>query len=438
MKEFQEEIMKKLLSLLLVVSMILALGIAAGAVPNDETTKAPVSYLWLTNTSDNQKSTVLAWMIDAETFAGKANLRIFADVCFENIEAVNGGCAFANIYFYNSKNEIIKFEDWADSKLDTTPGEWRTWEYSFETASLDDFAYASVAVGFWQATGKVSIGPINISTNKEMFWTKSFNGPLDYYAEDIFESSTVNISEENEGVTFETVYEIQENVGKNLCLEDGVDITIIGGPNEGHTSDDGVFYPGSIYKGSLNDGICGAPDLVPDWFGFHKSSNATTGSIDDLSGDLGTVLIDLGEAKDFSRVRLYYWWNTEYAIGDILASRAYYSDDAENWTEFGDLLFDSETEYGWADTEEKGLVTARYVKVEYLYKDSPWGMISEVEVIAAGGDVVDDSSAPAEESKPADESKGGTTEPTSDSGFIALALIASLAVAGAVVIKKSR
>ena len=47
-------------------------------------------------------------------------------------------------------------------------------------------------------------------------------------------------------------------------------------------------------------------------------------------------------------------------------------------------------------------------------------------------------SAPAEESKSADESKGGTTEPTSDSGFIALALIASLAVAGAVVIKKSR
>ena len=37
----------------------------------------------------------------------------------------------------------------------------------------------------------------------------------------------------------------------------------------------------------------------------------------------------------------------------------------------------------------------------------------------------------------ADESKGGT-EPTSDSGIIALAVIASLAVAGAVVIKKSR
>ena len=38
---------------------------------------------------------------------------------------------------------------------------------------------------------------------------------------------------------------------------------------------------------------------------------------------------------------------------------------------------------------------------------------------------------------PADESKG-STEPTSDSGIVALAVVASLAVAGAVVIKKSR
>ena len=37
----------------------------------------------------------------------------------------------------------------------------------------------------------------------------------------------------------------------------------------------------------------------------------------------------------------------------------------------------------------------------------------------------------------ADESKGGT-EPTSDSGIIALAVVASLAVAGAFIVKKSR
>ena len=37
----------------------------------------------------------------------------------------------------------------------------------------------------------------------------------------------------------------------------------------------------------------------------------------------------------------------------------------------------------------------------------------------------------------ADESKGGT-EPTSDSGIIALTVVASLAVAGAFIVKKSR
>ena len=37
----------------------------------------------------------------------------------------------------------------------------------------------------------------------------------------------------------------------------------------------------------------------------------------------------------------------------------------------------------------------------------------------------------------ADESKGGT-EPTSDSGIIALAVVASLAAAGAFIVKKSR
>ena len=38
---------------------------------------------------------------------------------------------------------------------------------------------------------------------------------------------------------------------------------------------------------------------------------------------------------------------------------------------------------------------------------------------------------------PADESKG-STEPTSDSGIVALAVIAAIAVAGAVVVKKTR
>ena len=68
-------------------------------------------------------------------------------------------------------------------------------------------------------------------------------------------------------------------------------------------------------------------------------------------------------------------------------------------------------------------------------------MVSEVEVLSPKSVIDDDSSAPAgeskPESKPADESKGGT-EPTSDSGIIALAVVASIAVAGAFIVKKSR
>ena len=124
--------------------------------------------------------------------------------------------------------------------------------------------------------------------------------------------------------------------------------------------------------------------------------------------------------------------------------RASYSNYGENWTDLGDLIPKNDDGYGWADSDVRDFVNARYVLVDYLASTAEggsWVMVSEVEVLRPKSVIDDDSSAPAgeskPESKPADESKGGT-EPTSDNGFIALALIASLAVAGAVVIKKSR
>ena len=124
--------------------------------------------------------------------------------------------------------------------------------------------------------------------------------------------------------------------------------------------------------------------------------------------------------------------------------RASYSNDGENWTDLGDLIPKNDDGYGWADSDVRDFVNARYVLVDYLASTAEggsWVMVSEVEVLRPKSVIDDDSSAPAgeskPESKPADESKGGT-EPTSDNGFIALALIASLAVAGAVIIKKTR
>ena len=72
--------------------------------------------------------------------------------------------------------------------------------------------------------------------------------------------------------------------------------------------------------------------------------------------------------------------------------------------------------------EVTDVFSARYIRIDY---EGSHTWISEVEAYAAKAEA------------PADESKGGT-EPTSDSGIVALAVVASLAVAGAVVIKKSR
>ena len=170
------------------------------------------------------------------------------------------------------------------------------------------------------------------------------------------------------------------------------------------------------------------------------------GNIDGQTGYLCSIKIDLGAAKDFNRVRLHYWGPETSGAGlaKPLVMRASYSNDGENWTDLGDLIPQNDDGYGWADSDVRDFVNARYVLVEYLASTAEggsWVMVSEVEVLRPKSVIDDDSSAPAgeskPESKPADESKGGT-EPTSDNGFIALALIASLAVAGAVIIKKTR
>lgn len=450
--------MKKIISLLLVVSMVLALGIAASATPvkDEKDVKDPASYLWLENAAGNDKATQLTYKIDASEFKGKTELRIFGKVKFENVQSNDDGCAFANIYFYDSKNELIKVEgveegffDWADSKTDPAPGEWRTWEQKFEVSKMTDLSYVLVGFGFWKATGKIYVGPVNISTKKEMFWTRSFMGALDIEDEAIYPDGTTNIDADNEGVTFGTVYPKVEPVGVNLAAAEGADITILGKDGkEGHTDDEGYFYAGSIYHASLNDGIIGVDDLVPEWYGFHTGSTAGTAKasqkIDDKSGTLGTIIVDLGEnAEEFNRVRIHTWNTTEYGVGTNVACRAYYSNDKENWTEFGDLISDPANEVcTWIDTDVKDSVKARYVKIDYLYNGT-WGMVSEVEVIAAKGLVVGDESSEAsnESSTSTATSTDTSTEkpaPTSDNGIVALAVIAAVAAAGAVVVKKVR
>ena len=434
-KKIQEENMKKLLSLLLVVSMVLALGIVAGAA--DDTNTNPTTYLQINN-DDVAGSAGINFLVNNEKVTAQGTYRIFANVCFENVVATGGGSAYVNIYFYNEAGEYLGHKDWASSnEAKAEEGEWGLYELNFSPSDYEGFSYATVGVGLWMASGTVKAASIKISQNNEMMWTRSFSADFDL--NDPTEvASTALVDYTNEGVVWEVIRPEQDLTGyKNLCREEGVEIKIVGGANEGATNDPNVVT--GQYSGCLNDGILGVTEFVPEWFGFNAPCYITNATIEDQTGNLGKILVDLGDEKDFNRIRLHYWGPLDHngGIGDAKIMRALYSNDGENWTEFADLLPDNEVGFGWGDSDVRDSVTARYVLVEYLYAGGGWGMVSEIEVLSPEA-IPDESSAPAEESKPVDESKGGTTEPTSDSGFIALALIASLAVAGAVVIKKSR
>ena len=433
--------MKKLLTLLLVVSMVFALGFVVGA--DDDTNTNPTTYLQINN-EDAAGSAGINFLVDGEKVAAQGTYRIFANVCYENVVAgANGGLAYVNIYFYNEKGEYLGHKDWADSnEAKSEDGEWGLYEFTFSPSDYEGYSYATVGVGLWMASGTVKVSSIKISQNNEMMWTRSFSADFDL-GDTTEVASVAGIDYSNEGVVWEVIRPEQDLTGyKNLCREDGVEIRIVGGANEGATDDPNVVT--GQYSGCLNDGVLGVTEYVPEWFGFRfPTSCAETATVDDQTGHLGKILIDLGEEKDFNRIRLHYWGPLDHTggIGDALLMRAYYSNDGENWEEFADLLPDNEIGFGWGDSDVRDSVTARYVLVDYLYNGGVWGMVSEIEVLSPEA-LPDESSAPAEESKadskPADESKGGKTEPTSDSGFIALALVASLAVAGAVVIKKSR
>lgn len=357
----------------------------------------PAGYIWLSNTADNKEGTALVYRIDAAEFEGKSGLRVFASMKFEDIVAEGEGLAFANIYFYGENDEMLGFEDWACSRdlTEEEMGKWYTFEYDFELSKYEKdgkkLAYATVGIGFWNATGKLYSGPINLSASKEMFWNRSFNNELDLEDEALLHA--YNINNDTFGLTWEVVYDLVDSVGHNLATDEGTDITVVSpSKGEGHT-DDPNFVTG-MYNGILNDGAVGIDDLVPQWYGFNAGADTLVeGSIDDISGKLGTIIVDLGSAKEFNRARLYYWYNSGYGVGKISAARAYYSDDKENWTEFGDLLFEipegAASHVGWADSEVKTAVTARYVKFEYLIEGNAWGMVSEVEVIAADSTIIE-------------------------------------------------
>lgn len=135
------------------------------------------------------------------------------------------------------------------------------------------------------------------------------------------------------------------------------------------------------------------------------------------------VTIDLGAETKLTGFATYISNLKDAGVAAASSIIYEYSVDGTKFTEIGEGSYDVDiaTEAGvTAKNTIDADVSARYVRVKFVTGEGVWMMVSEIEAYTtvSGG-------------KP-------TTEPTSDSGIIALAVVASLAAAGAVIIKKSR
>ena len=133
------------------------------------------------------------------------------------------------------------------------------------------------------------------------------------------------------------------------------------------------------------------------------------------------VTIDLGAETKLTGFATYISNLKDAGVAAASSIIYEYSVDGTNFTEIGEGSYDVDiaTEAGvTAKNTIDADVSARYVRVKFVAGEGVWMMVSEIEAFTTVS--------------------GGTTEPTSDSGIIALAVVASLAAAGAVIIKKSR
>lgn len=133
------------------------------------------------------------------------------------------------------------------------------------------------------------------------------------------------------------------------------------------------------------------------------------------------VTIDLGAETKLTGFATYISNLKDAGVAAASSIIYEYSVDGTNFTEIGEGSYDVDiaTEAGvTAKNTIDADVSARYVRVKFVAGEGVWMMVSEIEAYTTVS--------------------GGTTEPTSDSGIIALAVVASLAAAGAVIIKKSR
>ena len=151
----------------------------------------------------------------------------------------------------------------------------------------------------------------------------------------------------------------------------------------------GSGTPGAQYTANLTDGVAGEDTHAYDstWFGFYANPGMDPAVLNAPEGK-GYVIIDLGETKDLSRVRVHCANNEPSGVHspawlDVLVSD---SNDVDSFTHAAEFTIKDSTVAETADlaywAEVDVTASARYVMIS-VQVNGTWCWINEVEVYDA-------------------------------------------------------
>lgn len=190
-----------------------------------------------------------------------------------------------------------------------------------------------------------------------------------------------------------------------------------------------------VLSGTVRNDGCGDPQftkLTDGYWSVYGDDN-----IGAFDSPTGSIKLDLGSVQTINRIAVDMWYGA-WGIAEPVSVKYSISDDGENFTEIASVanseaqaLTGSSTFTGYLyQLDFEAGVSGRYIKVEYTASSHVW--TSEIGVYKY---VPEETSEPVSEvSTPSESSQ--TTTPTGDAGYVALALVSVIALAGIVVIKR--
>ena len=366
--------MKKLLAFILALSLVLSFSVVLVSAEENE----PEGYFWLKGDGENDPG--INFKVPGDVLVDD-NITIEALVMFGEDCVANGGCVYLNCYSYekdeyNNWDYLISFIDYA-KESSFTLGEWSKATFTFNPF---DGAYGthagskytpemlSMGIGFYLATGTISVAYISVSQNGEEVWSIDFTAGFDPTRnsdlEKVCEGGIFNIDEGTRDIKWGTVGtaavidEPLDEPGQLYDIARYRDYTIEGSTERGDGWDD----DGS----KLTDGIL-AYDASTDFVGLQGP----------LDGDISevSVIVDLGSVYSFSEIQAdatYGDWGI-YAPSGVRFS---ISGDGEEFGDDVDVPFEQASSIvGYTGNWTGALFVAegdfegRYVKVTY-YKEN--------------------------------------------------------------------